>query len=305
MIRLTLFIFIFSTLTYSFSQDKKQKDSYVEISAISKSIKKKEKGLTVNSISLQYVPSYNYVNGVIFGSKLKLSIVGIGGIEQFNDLNFLVYKMKIIHVESQKIMLDTDWKFPDGGKGYRFEGKEDAIDFFKTLKIGFPVYSGQYEWTMIISNFCDKKSVEITVPIKIIENTICMEVEKKNKANCREVYLISDRTNQVVIDGKIPVDKKLKIWFDGITGFNFIDEFYYLGLELKLSLSNGNIIAHAEDLLSDNNGKISFDENENHDISADFSIKPEHKNKKLIVNARLWDKKGEAEIEVNLNLSVY
>ena len=290
-------LFVVFAASPAYGQDD---DDFVEVPWLSEVIKVKEKGLKSSGVLFRYQPQYRLEEeGIRYGTWVQLLFNDLEGMESMDDTYFYTYKVVITNKKTKEEILNSDWEVVNQGLGLAIEDDNEPHNFQIPIFVGFPMYSGTYEWKVIIKNVGDKKSIEATVDFDVIPNPHITV----NKENCSysEVYLEAVEEQRVVNDQTV-YTKDVILWFDNLEGFQKIESSYYVGMEMKILDAENVPLITLDDYFNENGGKINPEDALK--ISAQYSLSPEVRGQEIILYAKIWDKKGDAWIEAYTSVTL-
>jgi hypothetical protein len=120
----------------------------------------------------------------------------------------------------------------------------------------------------------------------------------------QEIYLFSREHGKVITDNTVVANEEIYMLFEGITGFNVENNRVFPGLKLLVKDNANTTIMEYADLFEDytESGIPPLDLKEL--ITAQLLFNDAIKQKTVLVDITVWDKKGSGQIRVTTNLKV-
>lgn len=289
--RNTYSILLVSLITFSANAQPKD-DGFKNLPKISKQIVIEKDGIEIKKVLFRFHQDYNYAQGLIFGSDVMLFLDGIQDVNNFEGSSFIMKKERITSADGKRVIVDTDWKIAAQGFGIKLKEKEHLY-YEMPVRIGNPMYSGDYIWTAWIADICGEGRTKITVPFTVIPHPN-IEVVLEGAAKVAEVYMYNEADNKIYTTDKIE-QGALTFIFKNIDGFTLVDGKYKVGMEMKMYDAGKNEIAEIDDAMT---GDAAYHEPVEGQLQmwADYTFGSSLIGKKVVIKARIWDKNGSGSV---------
>lgn len=297
---LALLLAIILSTSISFSQTDEVK--YVNIPEISKNIVVKGDGIKIGSWNLQYMPEYDYDNGLRFGSWIQIHVDDIENSNSYEDVSFLLVRYKLFRKSDGQLIGEKDWHFVDTGHLEKEEDK-DNLFYYHKFKLGTDMYSGEYVYEVEFANICNKKTTKGTIPFKIIPNPFITTTTKGNAQYDESYFWSTNSENGFIYCVPELQAGTVDITVDGIRGFKLDDKIAKIGLEVIVyDAESGEEAFNTGDLAT---GTEAFVEAKDGKFNAFFNLRMGENTigSKLKIKMRVWDKNDTGN-EVNFESTV-
>lgn len=264
-----------------------QTPEYVGIPQLSEKIKVEGDGIAVQKVSFNYKPTYTYTDGIVFGTEVMVFVFGIADVNNFEGASFVLKKEKFSSADGQTVILDQDWSWASEGNSIRLK-EEDQLYCNFPIRVGNPMFSGDYIWEVWLADVRTGKKTKITVPLTVVSNPL-LALSSKGKVSATEIYLYNAKYDMIYTGQAMPAGE-LSFIFKTIVGFKKIDDNYRVGMELEMSTADGVSLGHADDIMQGH--EMQPEINGALQLWADFKLVPELAGQTIILKARIWDKNG-------------
>lgn len=298
--KLTTYCILLSTLLAFSANAQPKDDGFKNLPKISKQIVIEKDGIEIKKALFKFHQDYNYGNGLIFGSDVMLFLDGIQDVNNFEGSSFIMKKERITSADGKRVIVDTDWKVAAQGFGIKLKEKEHLY-YEMPVRIGNPMYSGDYIWTAWIADICGEGRTKITVPFTVIPHPM-IEVILEGAAKVSEVYMYNEAENKIYTTDKVK-QGALTFIFKNIDGFEMVNGKYKVGMEMTMYDSQQKEIAEIDDAMT---GEAAFHDPVEGKLQmwADYTFGTSLIGKKVIIKARIWDKNGSGSV-IKANTLVY
>ncbi len=231
----------------------------------------------------------------IYGEKFYLNFDNITGFKKVNNLAFPGMELLIIGLGGDTIMYNPDL----------YENNIEGVDLSPLLlkaniTVAKPIHSKNNYILRI--NIWDKKGTgtyQSEMDLEIVSNDkITME---SNDISYDEIYLFSSVTNSVVTDNKVSLNEKIFFIFEGLKGYLEQDGKATIGISMKATDFDGNVIIEETDLLVDSTIEISV---LNEQVTPSFIFLESGIKNPVDCEIIIWDKNSDNKIKVSTNLEI-
>lgn len=267
-------------------------DHFKNVAHISKQIVIEDNGIEIQKAFFKVLQDYRYHNGVIFGSDVILFLDHIQDVNNFEGTSFIMKKERITSADGKTVIVDNDWKVAAQGNGLKLKEKE-YLYYEMPVRIGNPMYSGDYIWTAWLADICGEGRTKITIPFTVIPNPV-IEVVLEGAAKVGEVYMYNEADNKIYTNDKVK-QGELTFIFKNIEGFTLVNGKYKVGMEMKMYDAAQEEIAEIDDAMS---GEAAFQKPVDGQLQmwADYTFGTSLIGKKVVIKARIWDKNGSGSV---------
>lgn len=235
-------------------------------------------------------------NTFIYGEVVYLNFSNVEGLTKEDNNTFPGMEFYITDKQGKKLLYSKDL----------YSAYTEGINFSPlVLKANFtvakPIHSNN-EYTLF-ARIWDKNgkgtfTVEMDFKVKPNEK---LKIST-NGMSYSEVYLYSEKKDKVITDNKINFGDKIYAFFEGLSGMRDYDGKVFPGLSLVVTDNTGDVIIDYEDLFSEYSEDGIEVSSFNSQVSANFWFTGPKAKNPLQCEIKIWDKKGEANINLTTQL---
>lgn len=232
-------------------------------------------------------------NTFTYGETFNLNFENISGFEKIDNNVFPGMELLVIGQQGDTIMHNPDL--------YSNIGVDISPLLLQAeITAANPIHSNK-TYTLNV-NIWDKKGTgtyKSEMDFTVAPNTN-IEVENNN-VSYEEIYLFSKERNSVITGNEAKFNENIYLIFEGLEGFKIEDGKVNLGLSLKGTDSEGEVILNESDLIGD----LSMEYTEiNNRLSPNFIFSGSNIKNPIACEITIWDKKSENRIKVITELSI-
>ncbi|MCX7861386.1 MAG: hypothetical protein N2449_00115 [Bacteroidales bacterium] len=253
-------------------------------------------GLNVDEIEIKDAEGNTPdLNNLLYGQQIDVIFRNVDGFTVENNEYQPGLRLLIVSASTK----DTALYYEDLYENIKSVVKDSTI-LIGSLTLAKPMRSDQtYNAYLLLWDKKSKNQLKLQFSFSLkSDNRISVS---SNKVVYNEIYIADLTNNRVKIDNNFNKENKYAIVFDGLNGFNAVQDSIYCGISIKISDDKGNIYLDEQDLAQN----LSFEVNEFYkSISPYFTLGGITESSPFNVECRIWDKKGDASIKVNFSAQV-
>jgi len=234
-------------------------------------------------------------NSFTYGEKFYVNFENAEGFEIIGDHAFPGIRLCVLN-QARDTVLKYDDLYADNADGLNISPL-----LLKTyLTVASPIHSNK-KYTLLI-NIWDKKgkgTFSANMDFDVIPNKQ-IEIES-NHVTCEEIYLYAQERDVTVTDNKVKFNENIYMIFEGLGGFDEEDGKVFVGLGMKISDADGNLILNENDLLGDSGMESSDLKSQ---LAPSFVLTGSGIKNPVTCDVIIWDKKSESRIKASAKLNV-
>jgi hypothetical protein len=258
------------------------------------------KGLTCEEINLTVNGERSFSNSFDYGEKASFVFNDVRGFSRENGKSFPLMQIIVTSLNGDT-MLFADDLYSEYTDGMDFSPLQLTAD----LTVATPIKSGnEYQLKIVIKDRKGPGTYISKLKFSVRRNDK-IKAEPSN-VSYDEIYIFSvgKDIGKVINDGKIRFGDAIFIMMEGLKGFKEENDIVFPGLSLKGTDSGGSAIFTYEDLFSDFTTTGISVSDFTARISAHFVLSEVKLNNPMHLDLVLWDKKSEAKLRIETDLTV-
>jgi hypothetical protein len=228
----------------------------------------------------------------------EIVYVNFEDIEGFEKKDGNVFPGMHLYVVNQS--LDTILTYPDLYTDYQDGINISPLFLQANLTVADPMHSGS-EYTLNI-HIWDKNgegTFKATLDFDVVSDE---QIEiGNNNLSYDEAYLFTEEGNNVIIGNEAHFNENIYLIFEGLEGFQEEDGKVFIGLNLKVRDSEGNIVLDEEDLIGDSGLDPSQIKEQ---LAPNFIIRDTTISTPVSCEILVWDKKSDRNIKASVDLNL-
>lgn len=252
-------------------------------------------GLAVSNVYLTVNDEKVKRNTFTYGETFYINFNGVTGFKKEGGNDFPGMELAIISEAGDTVMYYKDM-YADKTEGVNV----NPLLLYSNVTVAKPMTSNN-KYTLHV-NIWDKKGTgtfKTKLDFDIVPNEN-IAVESPESITYDNIYLFSkeDATNTT---GLVNVNQTYYMIFEGLKGFNAEGGKVSVGLSMKATAADGEVLLNSEDLLGGGEYDPTILEEQ---LSADFSFYSTEIQSPITCEFVVFDKKGETKVNVKTNLEL-
>ena len=261
------------------------------------SIKIESKGMTCKEVQIFVNGEKRDLEEYQYGDKISLNFINIEGLKRVGGLAFPGLKLLITNIKGDTMIFAEDMYENNGGQ------KFDPMTLVADITAANPMFSGEKYLAKI--DFWDKKGdAKLHAEFRFSTKANELIQVKNKKITHKEVYIFSEKNQQVVSDNAFENDDKIYFILEGIEGFKIQDGLVFPGCMIEVKNKAGEVVLHEDNLLQQyyDNG-INY-ENIREKIYFSLNDVALKSSEELTVHAILIDKLSDAALVLDTKITL-
>lgn len=252
-------------------------------------------GLTVSDVYLTVNDGKVKRNTFTYGETFYINFNGVTGFKKEGGNDFPGMELAIVGEAGDTAMYYEDM-YADKTEGVNI----NPLLLYANITVANPMTSNK-KYTLYV-NIWDKKGTgtfKSKFDFDIIPNENIV-VENPNNIAYDNIYLFS-KEDATLTDKLVKVNQKYYMIFEGLKGFKEEEGKVSVGLSMKATGADGEVLLNSKDLLGEGEWDPAIVEEQ---LSADFSFYSPEIKSPITCEFVVFDKKGDAKVNVKTNLEL-
>ncbi|MBT8273921.1 MAG: hypothetical protein KJO77_08945 [Bacteroidia bacterium] len=252
-------------------------------------------GLSCDAIYLTSNDTKLNTSSFIYGEVFKVNFENISGFNKEENFAFPGMKFLITSEAGDTLMHNTDL-YENNAKGFDLS----PLLLLTEITTGAPLNSGgNYNLQVQIWDKKGEGTYSSELDFEVIPNPkIAIE---SDEISYEEIYLYSDLRKTVLPNNSAKYGEEIYLLLEGLDGFKDDNGLSYIGVRMKATDANNNIIINEADLIGDSPINSSDLQSQ---LAPNFIFQETDIKSPIACEVYVWDKRGEHTIEVNFSLTL-
>ena len=234
-------------------------------------------------------------NTFTYGEKIYLNFENVEGLKKVDEAVFPGLQLLVLGQAG-----DTVMKYDDLYADYHDGIKISPLLLKTYLTVADPIHSNN-RYTVFVKIWDKKGKGTFTAEMdfSVIANKD-IQVENNN-VSFDEIYLFSKERDITITDNRAKYNENIYMIFEGLEGFREEAGNVLIGLAMKITDSEGNLILNEDDLIGDSGIESSEVKSR---ISPSFIFTGSDIRNPVTCEITIWDKKSTGRIKASVKLNV-
>ncbi len=234
-------------------------------------------------------------NTFIYGENIYVNFENIEGFIKNDGYAFPGMQLSVINPAG-----DTVMNYPDLYADYPDGINISPLLLQANVTVADPIHS-ESKYALYI-NIWDKNgegTFKATMDFNVTPNNQ-IKIESNN-LSYDEIFLFSRKRNITITENEANFDENIYMIFEGLSGFMEDAGKVFLGLSMKVTDSEGEILINEEDLIGDSSLELS---EINQQIAPNYIIRDTSISSPVTCEIVIWDKKSDRNIKASASLNL-
>ena len=255
----------------------------------------KGNGLACDDVYLSQNDNKITRTSFVYGEQVDVNFSKITGFKKENGSAFPGLQLLIINQKGDTIMRNDDL-YAENVEGFSMS----PLLLQTYITIGRPIRSNQsYQ---LVTNIWDKKeegnfSAEMTFSVTRNDK---IKIESNGLAY-NEIYLFSQARNIILTDNTSKLNEDIYMVFEGLDGFQQTDGKISIGLSIKATDANGELVINEEDLIGE---AVMNPEEIKPRLAPNFVFTGSDIKSPIACEIAVWDKNGDKRIVASADITL-